>query len=137
MGSSIPDPLAPDPMAAIDAMELAAFRIGQTARQLRRDHPDLPIYEMRPSSVTNGHAELDIHAYDIDAALAWANAISARAEHEMSDYAPETIFKRVTATADVSGVTVTVYAQQVLTDAEVAHYRAQQAGKNQAVRHAA
>ncbi|MFJ4551020.1 hypothetical protein ACIP4X_17635 [Streptomyces sp. NPDC088817] len=137
MGTSIPDPLAPDPMAAIDAMELTAFRVAQTARQLRRDHPDLGVYEMLPSSISIGRAELDIHASDVDAALAWATALGGKAKHELGDYAPETVFERVTATVDVSGVKVVVYAQRILTAAEVAHFRAQQAGQDQAVRHAA
>lgn len=118
MGSSITDPLALDPMAAIEAMELAAWRVAQTARQLRRDHPDLPVYDMRAASVSCGKAELDVNVNTTDDVRMWAQRVGVQPEASTRTYSPSTIGEHVIATADLNGVTVTVYATRFLSEPE-------------------
>jgi hypothetical protein len=122
MGSSIPDPLAPDPMAAIDAMELAAWRIAQTARQLRRDHPHLPVHEMRPLGITDGRTALEINAGSHEGVLAWAQHLGTeptRTSHP--DTTNQVSFQHTQVTADITDVSVTVYAIQLVSPLTPAH----------------
>lgn len=132
MGSSIPDPLAPDPMTAIDAMELTAWRIAQTARQLRRDHPHLPVHEMQPLGITDGRTALEINAGSHEGVFAWAQHLGTeptRTSHPDTPTPHQVAFEHVTVTADIAGVSVTVYAIQLL--AAPTPFHAGPAGKAQ------
>jgi len=75
-----------NPLGAIEAMEAAAFRTGQAARQMLAEHPDLPVQEIRPGYSTGGRAELAIHAGDCDSVRAWAERLGLEAEAHFGSY---------------------------------------------------
>ncbi|WP_155054520.1 hypothetical protein [Streptomyces blattellae] len=129
MDPSIHDPLAPDPMAPVDAMELAAWRIAQTARQLRREHRDLPLQEMRPVGLATDKPHLEIHAGSIDAVEQWAKRLGAEPQREIHVYAPDTISEHADAGTDVGEVHVIVYGSRFFTAVECEAYHREQAAK--------
>lgn len=132
MSSSIPDPLATDPLAAIDAMELAAWRVAQTARQLRREHPDLPVREMRPDSITVGKPELEIGAGSLVGAQEWAECLGVELHREIRDYAADTVWEHATAETWIGDVHVSVYGTRFFTPAEAEAYHADKARESEA-----
>lgn len=126
MGSSIPDPFAPDPMAGIEAMELAAWRVGQAARQMLREHPDLPVYEMRAGSVSTGKPDLDVSVNTVDDVRTWASRTGVTATSNIRAYGTDFVGEFVSASADLNGVTVAVFCTRMLSGAERDAYFAAQ-----------
>lgn len=121
------DPLAPDPMAPVDAMELAAWRIAQTARQLRREQPDVPVRGFRPVGVFTGRPELEIEAGSLGAAQEWAQRLGVEATSEIHVFAPDAISEHVTAETNVGDVHVEVYGTRFFDPAECEAYHREQA----------
>jgi hypothetical protein len=75
-----------NPLAAVEAMEAAAFRTGHMARRLLAEHPDLSVREIRLGYVSGGKAELEIDADTCDAARAWADRLGLDVELKTSSY---------------------------------------------------
>lgn len=119
-------------LAELEAFEAAAFRVGQLARRLRIDHPDLPVDVMQPtvwalasSAGPDVHAELEIHCDSVDGVHAWAAVLGVEATVTIAGSG----YERAVAKAVVNGVTVKVSGTRSLTGDE---YAAWQARKEQA-----
>ena len=119
--------------AELEAFEAAAFRIGQLARSLRADHPDLPIETMEPTLWSFAgadspklHTSLEVVCSSADDACAWAKALNVEATVTTETTSP---YQRAAAQAVIGGVTVKVSGFQSLTGDE---YTAWQAARDQA-----
>lgn len=84
-----------NPLAAIEAMEAAAFRTGLMARRLLAEHPDLPVKEIRPGFVSGGNAELHINVDYCDGVRAWAERLGMQTESKISSYTVGTGYENV------------------------------------------
>ena len=119
--------------AELEAFEAAAFRIGQLARGLRADYPDLPVETMEPTlwsfAGSDGpklHSSLEVVCGSADDACAWAKALNVEATVTTN---ATSAYKQVAAQAVIVGVTVKVSGSQSLTGDE---YTAWQAARDQA-----
>jgi len=123
-----------DVLAALVAFESVAFRIGQLARRLRTEHPDLSVQSMEPTAWVlvrafdgpDVHAELEIRPDSVDDARAWAKALGTEATATVGTSSP---YERVVAEAVIDGVMVKVDGMRALVGDE---YAAWQAGHDQA-----
>lgn len=75
-------------LAAITAMESAAFRLGQVARGLLADHPDLLVASLDTSTSTSTGAEtvvtvLALHAGEVADVLRWAETLGIAAHRNL------------------------------------------------------
>lgn len=122
------------PLDTVEVFEAAAFRVGQVARRLLTDHPDLPVKSLEPTlwvlasdfSGPDTKAELEVTAGSVDDVRAWAAALEAQATVTVSDRSP---YERAEAEAEVDGVTVKVTGSRSLTGEE---YAAWQTAREQA-----
>lgn len=118
------------PLSTIEAFEAGAFRVGQLARRLRTDHPDLPVVRMEPTAWAltsmfgdpDVTAELEIGAGTVDGVRAWAAALDVEATVTTSVNSP---FELAQASAVVDGVTVKVEGTRALTGDEYAAWKAE------------
>lgn len=103
---------SPDPLRTVVAMEAAAFRTGQIARQLVADHPNLPLDGIEPTVATYDdlrgivvRARLELQLSSAQVAQDWAAALGCEhtvTEHE-TGYGPSTVAKFETV---IDGVTI-------------------------------
>lgn len=119
--------------AELEAFEAAAFRIGQLARSLRADYPDLPVETMEPTlwsfAGDDGprlHTTLEVVCDSADDACAWAKALNVEATVTTNT---TNAYKQAAAQVVISGVTVKVSGFQSLTGDE---YTAWKAARDQA-----
>jgi hypothetical protein len=115
-------------LAELEAFEAVAFRIGQLARRLRTENPDLPATGMLPTVwVLAGmdgpavHADLEIECDSVDDVRAWAKALDVEATVTTDARSP---YKRAAAEVLIVGVTVKVSGSQTLTGDEYTAWRA-------------
>ncbi|MEH0657559.1 hypothetical protein QA860_07385 [Streptomyces stelliscabiei] len=115
-------------LAELEAFEAAAFRIGQLARSLRADHPDLPVETMEPTvwsfAGADGpklHITLELVCGSADGACAWAKALDVEATVTTSTTSPH---KQAAAQAVIGGVTVKISGFQSLTGDEYTAWKA-------------
>lgn len=112
----------PNPLAAIERMEAAAFRVSRVTRQLLADHPDLPMKDLLPGAVTIGRTEIDFSAGSIEGATAWAEALGVeltRTSHPDAIYGWHG-YEAAHVSADIGGVHVRITGTRSLTAAEAA-----------------
>ncbi|MCC9712042.1 hypothetical protein E4N62_46675 [Streptomyces sp. MNU76] len=116
-------------LAELEAFEAAAFRVGQLARRLRTDHPDLPVQTMLPtvwalasSAGPDVHAELEIHCDSVDGAHACAAVLGVEATVTIAGSG----YERAAAKAVVNGIKVKVSGTRSLTGDEYRAWRAEQ-----------
>lgn len=113
------------PLAEVEAIEAAVFRIGQLARRLRTEHPELPIERMEPTAWalatgyrgTDVHAELEIGAGSVDGVHAWATALGTKDIVKTTDKGPHQAAK---AEVVIHGVMVKVSGTRTLVGDEYA-----------------
>lgn len=111
-------------------MEAAAFRVGQVARRLLADHPDLSARDIEPTvwTLNRGTAvtqKLEITPDSIDGVRAWAEALGVEAEVTVSGrtaYAPYKVAKFET---EIDGVEVEFSTTGAATDDEIVAWRAE------------
>lgn len=110
------------PLAAIEAMEAAAFRTGLMARRLLAEHPDLPVKEIRPGFVTGGKAELDITVDSCDNVRAWAERFGLHAALRINSYTVvsgyENVYESCTAKGMFDGIDIRVLGTRNVDGAE-------------------
>ncbi|MGW0599926.1 hypothetical protein ACWD11_22620 [Streptomyces sp. NPDC002776] len=92
-----------NPLAAIEAMEAAAFRTGSMARRLLADHPDIPIEKIRPGPVSGGTAELHITTGDSDGARLMAERLGLSVEVTISSHTFSTGYESVYGACEAAG----------------------------------
>lgn len=117
------------PLQTIEALEAAAFRVGQVGRRLLADHPDLPAWNVRPAAFASDRgttAQLEISTYDVDAVRAWAEALGTTVDIKFHDGAGSHAhcFEYHQAKLTVSGVEVSFAATRQPTEEEAAAWRA-------------
>lgn len=109
-------------LAAIEAMETAAFRTGMMARRLLAEHPDLPVKEIRPGFVSGGKAEVCVTVDDCDGVRAWAERLGLRAESEIRSYTVvsgyENVYESTNAKGVLDGIGIELLGTRVVDGAE-------------------
>lgn len=119
--------LAHSPLAAIEALEAGAFRLGQAVRQILAEHPGLPIRAFHPSVYVHGYldgpstvrASVEISAHDVDGVDAWARALGGRPEYRTHTQ-PGHAFLHAHLDVPLGGAVLRVVGTRSLTDAEAA-----------------
>ncbi|MFF9279568.1 hypothetical protein [Streptomyces griseosporeus] len=123
------------PLAAVQALESGAFRLGQVMRRLLAEHPGLPIHRFRPEVIVSAYldeeaetkARAEIGTGGIDSVRSWAEALGGEATVEVMAASTTYAFEHAEFTASIDGVDVTVIGTRPLSDAEAAAWRAEQA----------
>ncbi|MFI6274273.1 hypothetical protein [Streptomyces sp. NPDC050988] len=109
-------------LAAIEAMEAAAFRTGLMARRLLAEHPDLSVKEIRAGFVAGGHAELHINTDECDGVRVWAERFGLRVESNISSYTlgngRENVYEACTAEGEIDGVGIKLLGTRAVEGAE-------------------
>jgi hypothetical protein len=121
----------PDPLACTTAMEAAVFRVGQVARRLLADHPELPVWDLEPSVWVLNHgsavsAKLEISPGTLDGVLAWGTALGVEVSVELVDRTPYAPYRAAKFVTEVDGVQVDVNSTGAASDEETAAWRAEQ-----------
>ncbi|MGW2511301.1 hypothetical protein ACWC0A_18080 [Streptomyces scopuliridis] len=100
----------PDLLAGIEVMEAMTFRVGQMARSLRTDHPDLMpcVQSLRGSTHTSGAAQLNLHAVDPDGAKALAARLGIELDQTINRGVGTGGFEHLDGEAEINGVTVVI-----------------------------
>lgn len=120
---------------AVVPFESVAFRVGQVARRLQAEHPNLvarqvicSIYSIafRQETDVSTMARLEVSADGLDGALAWATALGATAHQQIKDNA-HGVYETARCEAVIDGVTVEVSATRFLSADEAAAWHAEQA----------
>jgi hypothetical protein len=111
-----------NPLAELELLESAVFRLGCTARRLLAEHPQLPVKEFWPSY---GDVELTVYVETIQDVMAWAVVLGAEAVHEVHDYG-HYAYRSCRATTQTGGVTVVLLGTETMTQTEADRWRAQQ-----------
>lgn len=119
-----------NPLAAVLAMESAAFRLGHLARRLTSEHTDagLIVQDTSVYGIDTGKASgrLVLHADNLGAARAVAEALGIDLAVTASS-TPWSVFEHGHGQGDVDGFEVTVSGMRHFTDDEAATWRAKQA----------
>ncbi|MFM9542275.1 hypothetical protein [Streptomyces turgidiscabies] len=124
-------------LATIEAFESAAFRVGRVARRLLAEHPDLPVWEVRPFAATHPRpgsdtAQLELASRTVDDVAAWAQALGTTPNVRFHD-SPLTAtgaFEFHLAAQTIDGVDVRIMATRSTTEEETAAWRAKTAEAN-------
>lgn len=118
------------PLAAIESLESAAFRVGQVARHLLAEHPDAGL-TVKSADVFGyednvGAATLYLSARSVDTARTVAAALGIEVRTEMRRCSPYAVFESVDGHGAVDGIEVRLMALRHLTDDEAAAWRTNQ-----------
>lgn len=123
-------------LATVEEFEAGAFRVGQVARRLMADHPDLLMLgELRPVTVTHrcpgGLApQLEITVRTTDDVAAWAKALGTAVEVHFHDEAGvTTAFEFHETRPSIDGVDVWVTSVRRTTEEETTAWQAKTAAK--------
>ncbi|MEW2636448.1 hypothetical protein AB0903_33630 [Streptomyces sp. NPDC048389] len=117
------------PLATIEALEAAAFRVGQVARRLLAEHPGLPVWEIRPRAIAysrhpTNSAQLEISPRDTDAVRAWAEALGTTVDVKFYDNpARSHCFEYHGAECTIGGVEVSISATRRPSEEEITAWR--------------
>ncbi len=122
------------PLATIEAFESAAFRVGQVARRLLAEHPDLPVGDMQPFAATHPRpagdtAQLEMMLRTVDDVAAWAHALGTTPNVRFHDspFTATGAFEFHQAAQTIDGVDVRIMATRSTTEEETAAWRAKTA----------
>ncbi|MEU9400599.1 hypothetical protein [Streptomyces sp. NPDC048242] len=116
------------------SFESAAFRVGQVARRLQAEHPELAVGSVTCAAGATSyqhaedlyvHARLELRAGDLEAARAWADALGADLTLKIRESKPF-VSEVGECTAVIDGIDIEVSGRRTLSPEEADAWRAQQ-----------
>lgn len=117
------------PLETVAAFESAAFRVGQVARRIIAEHPDLAVQDLFLKTTATGHGyesatvEITPDHDGLDGVHRWAEALGAEVVIKFCDYGGRS-FDHASVTVEFDGVTVEVHATTAVPPEDVAARRA-------------
>ncbi|MGW4759582.1 hypothetical protein [Streptomyces chartreusis] len=117
------------PLAAVEAMESAAFRLGQLARRILAEHVDAGL-SVREAGIygyedVSASARLGLRARDLEAARAVAISLGIELAVKTND-TQWSVFEHGHGTGEVDGFEVNISGMHHFSDEEAAAWRAEQ-----------
>lgn len=117
------------PLAGIESFEAAVFRVGQVARRLLADNPELPVRDLEPTAWTLAQgtavtAALEITPDSVDGVRAWAKALGGEASVEVRGKGAR--YRVAKFETEIAGVQVEFTATGAASEDEIAAWRAEQ-----------